>query len=226
MEDHEVNRRPLWFAAEMLCMGLLAGAIVGGMWFVPTESTMGTCQRIVYVHVSVAWLSLAGVVVMSVCGILYLRSRRLEWDHWSQAAAELGWLCSSLTLLTGSLWAQSAWGTWWVWEPRLASAFVLWSLYSGSLILRASLHDRAVRARISAVMALLALLDAPMVLFATRWFRGIHPVAPEMDRVMQAVLAVSICGYSAFFGVLFLRRRAQLQLEAMLADRAADCPPF
>ena len=82
-----------------------------------------------------------GFLAMAASGAAYLVRRNLAWDHWAQAAAEVGWLCSGLTLLTGSLWAHSAWGTWWTWDPRLTTAFVLWSIYSGCLIVRAGVED-------------------------------------------------------------------------------------
>ena len=99
---------------------------------------MGDAQRIIYIHVPVARLSLLGLLLMAGGGGMYLLRRNLAWDQWSQAAPELGWLCCGLTLLTGSLWAHEAWGTWWTWDPRLSSAFILWMIYSAYLILPAA----------------------------------------------------------------------------------------
>ena len=81
-------------------------------------------NQIVYIHVPVAWLGLLGLLLMAGSGVMYLRTRNRLWDQWSQAAAELGWLCCGLTLATGSLWAHAAWGTWWTWDPRLTSTFI------------------------------------------------------------------------------------------------------
>jgi heme exporter protein C len=204
--------------SSVLVLVLLAAAILGIFVYAPTEATMGHVQRIVYVHVAVAWLGLAGFLVMAPAGVLYLVRRDLAWDRWSQAAGELGWLSSGLTLVTGSLWAHEAWGTWWTWEPRLTAAFVLWAMYSGYLIVRAGVEDPHHRARLGAVLAILALADVPLVLMATRWFRGIHPVSPEMDPKMRLVLLVSVTGFSALFALLLARRRAQLHLESLLAS--------
>ena len=109
-------------------------------WRRPRQ-TMGDAQRIVYIHVSVAWMGLASFVVMAGAGGMYLARRDLGWDHWSRAALEIGWLCCSLTLATGSLWAHSAWNTWWTWDPRLTTAFVLWAMYSAALVLRSGVND-------------------------------------------------------------------------------------
>ena len=111
-------------------------ALLGIGWYVATESTMGQVQRIVYIHVAVAWFGLWGLIATAACGLLYLLRRQPSWDHWAQAFAELGWLCASLTLVTGSIWARAAWGTWWTWEPRLTTAFILWCIYGGYLIAR------------------------------------------------------------------------------------------
>lgn len=192
------------------CLVFLAAVMI--FFVAPTESTMGHAQRILYLHVSVAWCGLAGCLVMGFCGAMYLVRRRLDWDHWSQAAGEVGWLCTSLTLLSGSAWAHEAWGTWWTWEPRLTSSLVLWIIYAGIFLVRSSVEDPHVRARIGAVLAVLGMSDVPLVIMATRWFRGVHPVTPEMDPMMRLVLLTSVVGFTAFFAYLAVARRGQLEL--------------
>jgi len=165
----------------------------------PTEATMGDVQRILYVHVSVAWCGLASYVVMGVCAAMYLARRRLAWDHWSQAAAETGWLCTTLTLVTGSGWAHEAWGTWWTWDPRLSSSLILWLIYSGIILVRGSVEDPHRRARLGGVLALVGVTDVPLVIMATRWFRGVHPVSPEMDLQMRMLLLATVVCFTSLF---------------------------
>jgi heme exporter protein C len=198
--------------------GLLALAVGAIFLFAPTEETMGQAQRIVYVHVSVAWLGLLGLLVMAASGAGYLVRRNLAWDHWLQAAGELGWLCCGLTLITGSLWAHEAWGTWWEWDPRLTTSFILWAIYSAILLVRAGVEDPHRRARIGAVLAILGTLDTPLVVMATRWFRGLHPVSPQMEPTMRITLLISIFGFSALFATLLVRRRGQLDLERLAGE--------
>lgn len=215
-------RRELMVAA--VPASLLGAAFLAVFFLSPTEQTMGGVQRIMYVHVSVAWLGLLGFVVTAVTGLLYLLRRDLAWDYWSQAAAESGWLACTLTLVTGSLWASQAWNTWWTWDPRLTTAFVLWLIYSGYLTLRSSQDDRHRRARMSAVVAIVGVLDVPLVVLATRWFRGMHPVAPEMEPTMRGTLYFAAVSFVLFFGLLVHRRRRQIQLEhavSALEQRAA-----
>ena len=192
-------------------VALLAAVVSATALLAPTEATMGHVQRIVYIHVPVAWLGLLGLLLMAGTGVAYLLTRNLSWDHWSQAAAELGWLCCGLTLATGSLWAHAAWGTWWTWDPRLTSAFILWMIYSGCLILRAQLDDPQRRARLSAVFAVIGTLDVPLVIVAAHWFRGIHPSSVAMEPAMRMALWLNVVGFTALFGVLLAWRRSQLQ---------------
>ncbi len=182
----------------------------------PTEATMGQAQRIMYVHVAVAWSALICYILVAASGVTYLLRRDLTWDHWAQASAELGWLCSCLTLATGSIWARSAWGTWWTWDPRLLTSFILWSILGGYLISRASLDDLHLRARLSAVLAIIGLLDIPLVLMATRWFRAMHPVAPTLAPPMRLTLILAVACFAALVAKLIQLRRNQIDLEVRL----------
>lgn len=199
-------------------VGVLLAVAIAAMAVAPTEQTMGHAQRVVYIHVSVAWFGLGAFIAMAACGLAYLLRHDLRWDHWSRAACEVGWLCSTLTLMTGSLWAQAAWGTWWTWDPRLTASFVLWMFYSGILVLRGGLEDDHQPARLSAALSVIGVVDVPMVIMATRWFRGMHPISPELDLTMRIVLLASIAGFTALMTLLVLRRRLQLEQEHYIAQ--------
>jgi heme exporter protein C len=191
---------------------LLIAAIMAIFYFASTERTMGDVQRIVYFHVPVAWFGMISLLAMAITGALYLRDRDVWWDHWSQAFAEVGWLCCTLTIILGSLWAKAAWNTWWTWDPRLTAVFLLWAIYSGCLILRSNLEDPQQSARFRAVLAIVGALDLPMIVLATRWFRGMHPVSPQMEPSMRTILAINIAAFTFLFALLILRRRRQLEL--------------
>jgi len=196
---------------------LLTAAFLAIFFLAPTERTMGDVHRIMYVHVSAAWIGLLGFVITAGTGLIYLIRRGLAWDHWSQSAGELGWLACMLTLVTGSLWASEAWGTWWTWDPRLTTMFILWLINSGYLIVRACQEDPHRRARLGAVVAIVGMLDVPPVVMATRWFRGMHPVAPQMDPTMRGVLLVTAISFVAFFGLLLVLRRKQIRTAHVLS---------
>ena len=218
--DFSLNSLSLHCAAA----GLPILATVAIFCFAATEKTMGDVQRIVYIHVPVAWFGMIALLGMAISAAFYLRSRDIRWDHWSQAFAEIGWLCCTLTILVGSLWARAAWNSWWTWDPRLTAVFLLWAMYSGYLILRANLEDPRQSARFRAVLTIVGALDLPMIVLATRWFRGMHPVSPQMEPSMQVILAISITAFSLLFMLLLLRRRTQLDLEHKIAllEQEAD----
>lgn len=215
-------------ASDRLSPGSLAAGILttclvfASVWMIffvaPTEATMGDVQRIVYIHVPIAWCGLAGCVVMGVSSAMFLVRRQLIWDYRSQAAGEIGWLCSTLTLATGSAWAHEAWGTWWTWEPRLTLSLVLWMIYAGLFLVRSSIEDPDRRARIVGVLSIVGMSDVPMVLMATRWFRGVHPITPEMDPRMKLVLWISVVSFTALFISLGAVRRRQLETAEGIAQ--------
>lgn len=212
------------FRLGTLCGGLavtlLLAALAAICLVAPRELTMGDAQRVLYVHVAVAWNALLGMLVTAAAGIAYLTRRNLAWDFRAQAAAEVGWLCCTLTLLTGSLWAQAAWGVWWTWDPRLTSSLILWTIYCGYLLVRSGQDDPHRRARVAAVLAVVGMLDVPLVFMATRWFRTVHPVQPQMEPTMRWTLLLGSLGFTAFFILIWTRRHKQLELEHRLAELA------
>jgi heme exporter protein C len=197
--------------------------MLGVFLFAPEEQTMGQTQRIVYIHVSVAWFGLIGFLTTAASGLMYLLRRNIAWDDWAQAAAEVGWVCASLTLATGSLWAHEAWNTWWTWDPRLTTSLILWTIYAGYFIVRSSIADSHRRARVGALLSIVGALDVPLVVMATRWFRGMHPVSPVMEPAMRVVLLLTAVAFTTFFAYLLAYRRMQLALQRQvdLLERAA-----
>lgn len=202
------------FVTASVVFSLLACAILMMLLYAPTEVTMGHAQRVLYLHVSVTWCGLAACVAMGVCSATYLIRRNLVWDFWSQACAEVGCVCFTITLASGSLWAHEAWGVWWTWEARLTSALVLWLILLGIGLARANIDDLRKRARIGAALSVLALFDLPILIMATRWFRGVHPVAPKMDPRMRIVLFAAMIAFTLFFALLIRLRRSQIGLAA------------
>lgn len=202
-------------ASVVTTVGILTAFVVA--WLPPTESTMGNAQRIMYVHVPLAWISLIACPAMAMLGACYLLKRELRWDRWAAATAEVSWIACTLALVTGSLWARAAWGTWWTWDPRLTTTFLLWAIYSGALLLRRSLTDRHRRAQAAAILALLGTLDVPLIVMATRWFRGMHPVSPTMEPAMRAALLLSAITFLGLFATLLRYRSLQIEAEDNLA---------
>ena len=209
------SRASITFLSPYLLAAVGIAAALAMIFVVaPTEETMGDVQRILYVHVAVAWFAMAAFLGTAATGAGFLLTRRIGWDHWSRATAETAWLCLTLTLATGSLWARGAWNTWWTWDPRLTTVFILWAICSGYWLLRSGIEDVHRAARIGAVLAILGAIDLPLVVLATRWFRGMHPQTPAMAVSMRVAMLASAAAFGLLFTMLTMRRRVQIQQES------------
>jgi len=154
---------------------LLAIATWLVFFYAPMELVMGQVQRIFYFHVANAWVGMLGFMVAAVAGIVYLRTHDLEWDIIEQAAVEISLVFFITTIVTGSIWAYPAWGTWWTWDPRLTTAAILEMIYIAYLLLRQGIEDPERRARFGAVYTLIGGLSVPITFLSIRLFRTIHP---------------------------------------------------
>src|SRR5215204_5921864 len=132
-------------------MGL---ALLAAFFYAPMERTQGNVQRIFYIHLPIIWLAYLAFFVVFVSSGLYLWKQRETFDHVAYASAEIGFLFTSLVLVTGSLWARPIWGTWWSWDARLTTTLVLWLIYVAYLMVRAYAGDAAHGARYAAVVGI------------------------------------------------------------------------
>jgi len=139
------------------------------------ELVMGQVQRIFYFHVANAWVGMLGFMVAAVAGIVYLRTHNQKWDIIELAAVEISLVFFITTIVTGSIWAYPAWGTWWTWDPRLTTAAILEMIYIAYLLLRQGIEDPERRARFGAVYTLIGALSVPITFLSIRLFRTIHP---------------------------------------------------
>ena len=160
---------------NLISVALLAIATWLVFFYAPMELVMGQVQRIFYFHVANAWVGMLGFMVAAVAGIVYLRTHDLEWDIIEQAAVEISLVFFITTIVTGSIWAYPAWGTWWTWDPRLTTAAILEMIYIAYLLLRQGIEDPERRARFGAVYTLIGALSVPITFLSIRLFRTIHP---------------------------------------------------
>jgi heme exporter protein C len=199
-------------------------ALLAALFYAPTEQTMGQAQRIFYFHVPSAWIAFVAFFVVCAAGILFLWKRERKWDILALSSAELGVLFASLVLITGPLWAKTAWGIWWVWDARLTATLVLWLIYVGYLMLRAYVEDPARRARLSAVLGIVGAADIPFIVLSVQWWRTQHPTliltqSGSLEPEMVQTLMVALLSFSLVYVYLLLRRirleRARDHLEAV-----------
>ncbi|HEX6990022.1 MAG TPA: cytochrome c biogenesis protein CcsA [Bacillota bacterium] len=191
-------------------------ALYASFLWAPTEAFMGEPQRIMYIHVPAALGAYLSFATVAVAGAVYLGRRRTRWDALAQAAAEVGVLFTTITLITGSLWARAVWGWWWTWDPRLTTTLVLWFLYVAYLVMRQAIDDPARRGRFSAIFGIIGFLDVPVVHLSVEWWRSLHPPniasgGTVLDPAMQAALAVSTAAF-LLVNVLLIWLRCRVEL--------------
>ncbi|MEP6692812.1 MAG: cytochrome c biogenesis protein CcsA [Gemmatimonadaceae bacterium] len=202
----------LWIAAVLAVAAALARAIA----FTPIESAQGAAQKIYYVHVPGAVMAFAGFGITAVTGILYLWLKDLRLDRMAESSAEVGVVFTTVTLVTGPIWAKPIWGTWWTWDARLTLTLFLWFVYVGYLVLRGAIDDRAQRARYAAVLGGLGALLIPFIHLSVYMFRTLHPMpillkpsAPSLPPEMLTTILSCLGAFALLFGAL-LRARYRL----------------
>ena len=143
--------------------------------FAPPEATMGDLYRILYVHLPAAWVCYLAFTISMVSSVLYLRRRENRYDTFAEVSALLGLLFGAVTLVTGSIWANSAWGTYWNWDPRETTTLVLWVAYLGYITLKLSLENEERRAVVGSVYNILAFVTVPLSYFSLQLLPTLHP---------------------------------------------------
>lgn len=219
----------------------LAVLVVLGLFTSPADALQRDAVRLFYLHVPAAWTAYLAFGVTTLASGLYLwrRTRSPAWDTLAGASAELGVIFTGLTLALGSLWGRPVWGVWWAWDARIVSTAVLFFLYLGYLALRRVPADPDVRARRSAIAALVAFVDVPVVHFSVEWWRTLHQQGSvfnrELSPTIEGNLAWALLSGVFAFTCLYLYllehryRLAVLEdrleervLEAAIADRRAE----
>src|SRR6476646_1770898 len=204
-----------WFAFLFLIASQIIAIAIS-----PPDRDMGDLQKIMYVHVPAAWMTMLAPLTVLVFGIRYLWKRREEDDLLAAAAAEVAATFAGLTLLLGMLWARPTWGVWWTWDARLTSTLVLFLILAGYLSLRALIDDREQRAQWSAAVGVLGAINVPIVYMSVRWWRTIHQIQSSPSTVDPAyVLGLRLNAFAFLFVMIYFIRR---RYEAALMERAAE----
>lgn len=205
--------RALWGAAFAL-LGVSVWMILAKA---PVEAQMGPVQKIVYVHVPSATATLIAFGLTFAASIAYLTTRSWVWDAIAASACEVGLVFATVVMVTGPLWARSAWNTWWTWEPRLTTFLILWILYAGYHVIRASLRSTS-RRTVSSILGIVLFLNLPIVWMSIQWWRGsLHPKNVTMTGDMRATLLVSMLAWLVFMAAAVLTRlRLEWAREAAL----------
>ena len=194
--------------------------LVGSAWLGLTAGEVDpVVKNLVYFHVPSSIGALICFIIILVCGVGFLISKKLFWDHVATASAEVGLLCATVLNLTGSIFSREQWGVWWAAEPRLITSAILWFLYVAYLILRASITSPRRKAQICAVFGIIAFLDVPMVFISARRLKGMHPpVATFTEPIQKAAFGLSILATLLLVIVLVWLKRDVSSANAALDE--------
>jgi heme exporter protein C len=207
----------LW---SLVVYAWLAAAAYAALFIAPTEKTMGVIQRIFYFHVPSFWTAFIAITVTTVGSVAFLKSRAMKWDWIAVSSAELATVFLTIGLVTGPIWAKPVWGVWWAWDARTTSTFVLWAMYVSYLLLRTLVDEPERRALLSAVVAIFACLDVPLVYFSIWWFRTQHPqpLLGDGGHLDPRMFKVLLFCWSAFLALFVLVVRQRYRLEKLRSE--------
>jgi len=200
-----------WLA--LLCGGLLAVGLYRGLFVAPADYEQGESYRIIFVHVPSAWMSMFIYMVMAFCSAIFLIWKMKAADIVAQVSAPIGAAFTFLALLTGSLWGRPMWGTWWEWDARLTSELILLFIYFGYMALRSAIDNPATGARAVAILALVGVVNIPIIHYSVEWWNTLHQPAsitkldtPSIHISMLIPLLLMALGFNLFYVVNMLAR--------------------
>ncbi len=219
-----------WAAATGLALTAIMALV-----YSPADAVQGDAVRLLYLHVPTAWLAMYlsfGVTTLASLLYLWKRTRSRFWDLVAGASAEIGVVFIALTLAVGSIWGKPIWGVWWTWDARLTSTAVLFVLYLGYLAVRRIPADPEVRGRRSAIVALAAFVDVPIVHLAVDWWRTLHQEAslldqrrlgdPQITGTMLFTLLLALLAFTLLYFWLLVHRYRLAQVEEAAEARSLE----
>ncbi len=207
--------RGIWITLwAVTLVGMVATLCAIAFW-APVELQMGIVQKIFYVHVPSAYAMYLGFFVSAVASAIYLKTHHPRADAWGQAGAEVGVLFCAIVLLTGPLWARKAWGLWWTWDPRLTTTMLAGMVFAAYLALRSLGTTGEVERRFSAGIAIVGILDIPLIHYSVQRWQGQHPQVISkggggLDPTMGATLGISMATFTALVALLLWTRARSL----------------
>ena len=201
--------------AFLLAAVLAAVGLYLGFWIAPADFQQGQAYRIIFVHVPASWMSMVIYVAMAFWAWLGLSFKTRVSGMMTQALAPTGALFCFLSLWTGALWGKPMWGAWWVWDARLTSELILLFLYLGYIALTRAIDDPRRADRAGAVVALVGVVNVPIIYFSVKWWNTLHQGAsvsltksPSMAAVMLwAMLVMTLAFWAYAVGMAFYRVR-------------------
>jgi heme exporter protein C len=216
-----------WSTLAVLAAGLYVALVVA-----PPDHQQGETVRIMYIHVPAAWMALGIYMFVAIVSGVALVWRHPLAEIAAGAAAPIGAAFTFVCLATGSLWGRPMWGAWWVWDARLTSVLILFFLYLGYIALVNAFDEPSRGARAGSVLALVGVVNLPIVKFSVDWWNTLHQPAsvvrlggPRIDIAMLVPLLMMSAGFAMLFAALtMLRMRTALNERKALAMRLNRMP--
>jgi heme exporter protein C len=213
-----------WFGAASLLLAV-AGLYIGFV-LAPTDFQQGEAYRIIFIHVPAAWMAMFVYLVMAGwCAASLIWNTRLS-AMMAQALAPTGAMFALIALWTGAFWGRPTWGAYWVWDARLTSTLILFFLYLGFIALRAAIEDARRADRACAVLALVGVINVPIIYFSVKWWNTLHQgasvsltAAPKMAHTM--LLGMLVMAFACWFytiAVVLHRVRSIILEREMYSD--------
>ena len=223
-----LQKRPLWLNLFGLSVLVLFGVgMVLALVTSPADVNQGNLIRIMYAHVSVAWISFVAVIATAVFGSLFLWRSKVRDDVLAVASAEMALFFAALTLLGGMTYSKPTLNTWWTWDAKLTLTALMFALLVGYFIVRGLIDDPERRGRVSAVVSIIVAVSLPFNYLASEWFRTLHPAKSvnldgsgvTMDAVMLQTLLFNVVVAGLIYVYFMLERVRIGRLEARLSEQ-------
>jgi heme exporter protein C len=207
-----------WFAIPATI--LFAVGLFLGFFVAPTDAQQGDVYRIMFIHVPAAWMGMFLYVIMAIyAGLGWAFNARLS-SMMASALATTGAMFTAISLVTGAFWGKPTWGTWWVWDARMTSTLILLFLYVGFISLQAAIDDPRRADRAGAVLALVGVINVPIIYFSVQWWNTLHQGAtirilskPTITPLMAAPMLIILAACWLYSIAIVLARVRVIILE-------------
>ncbi|WND03067.1 heme ABC transporter permease [Temperatibacter marinus] len=207
----------------------LSYGLYSSIFIAPEDYQQSATSRIMFIHVPSAWMSMLVYMVMATASFT-----ALVWKHplaylGAKSAAPIGALFTAAALLTGALWGKPTWGTYWMWDGRMTSVLVLFFLYLGYMAIWSTMDDEEKAGKASSILALVGVINIPIIKFSVDWWNGLHQGAsimkakgPSMPSEMWVTLFIMFFAFQFYFALMFLwRMKTEINAKKIAAYRQA-----